>query len=121
MRLAKGLSKISSYLSFKIFHIINLRVKEGGGFANIANTSSPANPVNVLVDGIRQIVVDDVFNTGDVKTLKEKPYQVSEYERLNFNFINAEKKSQALKHAKKRYMYLWLQRWWQPRCCTCYS
>jgi len=45
-----------------------LRVKEGGGLSGIANASSSSNPVNILVDGFGQVIIDDVLHAADVQT-----------------------------------------------------
>ena len=46
----------------------DLRVKEGCGLPDVADATSSSDSVDVFVDGLGQIVVDDVLHAADVET-----------------------------------------------------
>ena len=42
---------------------VHFGIKEAGGEASVSQSSCPADPVNVLVNTLRQVVVDHVLNS----------------------------------------------------------
>ena len=49
---------------------VALRVVEAGGAAQVAAATGAPDPVHVLLDVVRQVVVDDVLHVGDVEAAR---------------------------------------------------
>ena len=47
----------------------HLAVDHGGGHAHGLTTPRPTNPVHIVLNVVRHVVVDDVLDVGEVQTL----------------------------------------------------
>ena len=50
---------------------VHFDIKEAGGEARVSQSSCPADPVNVLVNILRQVVVDHLLNSPGMKKTKQ--------------------------------------------------
>ena len=48
---------------------VHFDIKEAGGEASVSQSSRPADPVNVLVNTLGQVVVDHVLNSPRIKKI----------------------------------------------------